>query len=389
MWDFLKGTRILDLSRLLPGPYATLLLADLGAEVIKVEDPAGGDPLRLTPPFIGDWSYRFAQFNRNKKSVALNLKSADGRRIFLELCRQADALVETFRPGVTERLAVDCESVRNVNPRIVYCSLTGYGQTGPYRERVGHDLNYLGVAGLLSLTGREKPEIPGTPVADLAGGMCAALTVLAALARRSRTGEGAFIDVAMTDVAFSWLAIHLAELFAGGAAPGPDETILLGAFPCYAIYETADGKHLAVGALEPKFWQNLCAVLERPDAIPHQFDAQQREGIFADFRAIFKTRTSAAWLVFLSGQEIPVTPVNDLREALADPQIEHRGLVKLLTSGGLEIKQVAFPARFDRSPEESDAPPPRLGQQTREVLEGMGYKNDAIEELRARGVIAL
>lgn len=387
MWDFLRGTRILDLSRLLPGPYATLLLADLGAEVIKIEEPGAGDPLRLTPPFIGNWSAYFVALNRNKQSVVLDLKSPAGRDIFINLATHADAVLETFRPGVMERLGINYDSVRRLNPKIVYCSLTGYGQTGPYRERVGHDLNYVAVAGLLSLTGSEKPEIPGTPIADLSGGMAAALMILAALQRRERDGQGAYIDLSMTDVVFSWLAIHLAQLQATGAAPRPSEAFLLGAFPYYAIYETGDGEYVTVGALEPKFWKNLCVALGRTDHIPHQFNSELREEVFADMRAIFKTKHRQEWLEILGAREVPIAPVNDLADALADLQIAERRLVRLLDSGAGETMQVAFPAKFMGLNENSDQHPPRFGQHTREVLQSLGYEEEQIEELRRRGVI--
>lgn len=387
MWDFLAGTGILDLSRLLPGPYATLLLADLGAEVTKVEEPGIGDYLRATPPLADSLSYRFAMLNRNKKSVAVNLKTPEGREIFMRMARNADVVLETFRPGVMERLGIGYNSVRAVNPGIVYCSLTGFGQTGPYRERVGHDLNYVGIAGLLSLTGRVKPEIPAVPVADLAGGMFAALTILAALQSRARTGTGAHLDLSMTDAVFSWLTIHLAELFANETAFERAEVTLLGAFPCYAIYETSDGKYLTVGALEPKFWHNLCVALERPQFSSSQYDSEKREETFGDLRALFKTRTQQAWLEFFAAREVPLAPVNDLTEAVADPQIRHRRLTRSLMRNAVEFKQVAFPAHFEGAREKSDQPAPALGQDTRRVLLGIGYQEGEIEALKLRGVI--
>lgn len=389
MWDFLEGTRILDLSRLLPGPYATLLLADLGAEVIKIEEPGIGDPLRAMPPLVEGWSYRFAMLNRNKKSAAINLKTQGGRELFLRMAQRADAILETFRPGVMERLGLDYNSLRAANPKIIYCSLSGYGQKGPYRERVGHDLNYIGLAGLLSLTGKVKPEIPGAPVADLAGAMFAALTMLAALQRRAHTGTGAYLDLAMTDTVFSWLTIHLAELFGTGVAPTPTGSVLLGAFPCYAIYETADGHQLTVGALEPKFWQSLCIALGRSHYTPHQFNSEIRDEIFRDLQGIFKTKTRESWLEFFSGDKVPVAPVNNLPEAVADPQILHRGLVESVNLSGVEFKQVAYPAHFEGARERPHQPPPRLGQNTREVLRELGCKEEEIEALRLRDVIAV
>jgi crotonobetainyl-CoA:carnitine CoA-transferase CaiB-like acyl-CoA transferase len=341
------------------------------------------------PPLAGGWSYRFAMLNRNKKSAAINLKTREGRDLFLRMAQRADAILETFRPGVMERLGLDYNSVRAANPKIIYCSLSGYGPKGPYRERVGHDLNYIGLAGLLSLTGKAKPEIPGAPVADLAGAMFAALTLLAALQRRAHTGTGAYLDLAMTDTVFSWLTIHLAELFATGVAPTPTASVLLGAFPCYAIYETADGQQLTVGALEPKFWQSLCIALGRPHYTPHQFNSEIRDEIFRDLRGIFKTKTCEGWLEFFSGDEVPVAPVNNLARAVADPQILHRRLVQSVKLSGEEFKQVAYPAHFEGARERPNQPPPRLGQNTREVLLELGCGEEEIEALRLRDVIAV
>jgi len=388
MWDLLEGVRILDLSRLLPGPYATLLLADLGAEVIKIEEPGRGDPLRGTPPMAGTWSYRFAMLNRNKKSVALNLKSEPGRALFLEMARHADAILEAFRPGVAERLGIDAARLRAANPRLVYCSLSGFGQTGPYRDRVGHDLNYVGVAGLLGVSGREKPALPPVPVADLAGGMAAALLILAGLQSCTRSGEGAVIDLAMTDVVFSWMSLHLAELLGSGISPGPSTTVLLGAYPCYAIYAAADGKYLTLGALEPKFWQNFCTALRKHEFIPHQFNAEKREVLFAELGQLFKAKTQEAWVDFLVAHEVPVAPVHDLTEVLADSQIQHRRLVRTLTVAGQEFQQVSFPARLEGPEEGPDQAPPRLGQHTREILLRLGFTSGQIEAWKAQGVIA-
>ncbi len=388
MWSFLQGIRILDLSRLLPGPYATLLLSDLGAEVIKIEEPGAGDLLRLTPPFHEGWSYPFAMLNRNKKSVAINLKTREGRDLFLRMAGRADAILESFRPGVVKRLGIDYSAAREANPKIVYCSLSGYGQSGPRRDRPGHDVNYAGYAGLLSLTGSERPEFPGVPVADLAGGMFAAFSLLAALAGRDKPGAGCYLDLAMTDAVVSWLTIHLAQLYSGGAVPAPAESVLLGAFPCYAIYETADGKHMTVGALEPKFWQNLCDALDRKAYGADQFNREKRAGVFEDLRATFNTKPRHAWLEFFAGRDVPVGPVNSLEEAIADEQLRQRGLIRALTVGSATFQHVAFPARIEGVREKEDRPPPTLGQHTREVLLELGYTAEAVESLRASAVVA-
>jgi len=385
MRDLLAGIRVLDLTRLLPGPYATLLLADLGAEVIKIEEPSTGDPVRWTPPFVNGKSYRFLLLNRNKKSLTLNLKNPQGREIFLKLAHTADAILEGFRPGAVQRLGIDYEAVRKIKPDIIYGSLTGFGQEGPYRERVGHDINYISIAGLLSLTGHEKPVIPGVPVADLAGGMFAALTLLAALIKRNRSLRGAYIDLSMTDCVLSFLGIHAAEYFATGQSLKPSETVLTGGFPCYAIYETKEGKFITIGALEEKFWANLCRALGKEEYTPYQFSLEKREEIFASFKKLFKSRTRDEWLAFFDQREIPIAPVNDLKEAFDDPQIRHRGL--LIETENKKIKQIGFPAKYAESFERQDQLAPALGEHTDEILRALGCNEKQLEKLRREGVI--
>lgn len=387
MRDLLAGIRVLDLTRLLPGPYATLLLADLGAEVIKIEEPKTGDPVRYVPPFVNNKSYRFLLLNRNKKSLTLNLKPTKGREIFLKLAQISDAILEGFRPGVAERLGIDYEAVRQVKPDIIYGSLTGFGQNGPYRERAGHDINYIALAGLLSLTGHERPVIPGVPVADLAGGMFAALTILAALIRRNRSHQGAYIDLSMTDCVLSWLSIHAAEYFSTGQSPKPSEMVLTGGFPCYAIYETKEGRFIAIGALEEKFWANLCRALGKEAYIPHQFSKEKREEIFASLKKLFKTKTRDEWLAFFDHRQIPISSVNDLEEALDDPQIRHRGLLKELDTENKKIKQIDFPAKFAEAFERQDQIAPALGEHTEKILKALGYNQNELDKLRREGVI--
>ncbi len=383
MRDWLKGVRVLDLTRLLPGPYATLLLADLGAEVIKVEEPRVGDPVRRVPPFVGGRSARFEALNRNKKSLTLDLKQPEGRAVFYKLVERCDVVVEGFRPGVARRLGIDYERLRAVNPRLVYCSISGYGQRSPYRDHVGHDVNYVARAGLLSLTGRSEPVIPGVPVADLAGATLAALSIVSALLARerspSRDREGCHLDVSLTDAVISWLALHLAETLATGQAVRPDEQVLTGAFPCYALYETRDGRWLAVGALEEKFWRRLCEALGVPEFSAHQFDAQKRDEIFARLRGIFRAKTLEEWLRQLEPTEVPVAPVLHLNEVAQDEHVRARGL--------LAPPGIAFPVRIFPGEEGEDRPAPALGEHTQSVLEELGYAPEEIDELRAKGVV--
>ena len=381
MKRLLRDVRVLDLTRLLPGPYATLLLADLGAEVIKIEEPRGGDPVRAIPPFIDGKSARFEALNRNKRSLTLDLKQPEGREIFYKLVERCDVVVEGFRPGVVQRLEIDYERLRAVNPRVVYCSISGYGQRSPYRNHVGHDVNYVARAGLLSLTGHPEPVIPGVPIADLAGATFAAFSIVSALLARERSPsrEGCYLDVSLTDAVISWLALHLAETLATGRAVRPHEQALTGAFPCYAIYETKDGRRLAVGALEEKFWRRLCEALGVPEFAAHQFDAQKRGEIFARLRDIFRSKTLEEWFQQLDPTEVPVSPVLDLKEVAQDEHVRARGL--------LRPPGIAFPVHISPAEAQGDRPAPALGEHTQSVLEELGYSSDEIRKLRKRGVV--
>jgi crotonobetainyl-CoA:carnitine CoA-transferase CaiB-like acyl-CoA transferase len=377
--ELLSGVRVLDLTRLLPGPYATLLLADLGAEVIKIEEPRRGDPVRALPPFLGDESARFLALNRNKKSLTLDLKSEKGRTILLKLAETSDVVIEGFRPGVARRLGIDYERVRKINSEIVYCSLSGYGQSGPYREHVGHDINYIARAGLLSLTGPERPIIPGVPVADLAGAMFAAFSIVAALWARDRGQGGVYLDVSLTEAVVSWLSVHLAESLVTGRPSDPGDLVLTGAYPCYAIYETKDERYLTVGALEGKFWAKLCEAIGVPEFIPYQFASDKREEIFEKLREIFRSKTLAEWLGALDPKEIPVAPVLDLHEVATDPHLQRRGL--------LQPPGIAFPVRISEPSRERDRPAPRLGEHTRKILSQLGLSAAEIDRLAQEGVI--
>lgn len=376
MYKLLESFRILELTRLLPGPYATLLLADLGAEVIKIEEPPAGDPVRAVPPLYDDTSHLFHLVNRNKKSVALNLKSAAGRAIFLKLAQIADAVIEGFRPGVMTRLGVDYDAVRTVKPDIVYCSLTGYGQTGPYRQAPGHDLNYMAIAG--ALTGHDAPVIPNLPIADLAGGTLAAFYLVAALLKRARTGQGEYIDLALTDAALSWMTLHFAEFFSSPQNPRRGALPLGGGYPCYSLYKTCDGRFLSVACLEPQFWRSFCEKMGRLDLSARQFES----ALTGELRELFQTRTREEWLQLLA--ELPVAPVyEDLSAVLQDPQVQARGLFFAIEG----VEQIASPGFLPKAPREPDRLAPKLGAQTPEILSSLGCSADEIARWREQGVI--
>jgi crotonobetainyl-CoA:carnitine CoA-transferase CaiB-like acyl-CoA transferase len=387
MADALQGIRILDLSRMLPGPYCSMMLADLGAEVIKIEEPTIGDPTRRSPPMIDGRSAPFAQVNRNKKSVAIDLKQTQGRDIFMKLAAQADCVLEQFRPGVVDRLGINYAAVAQVNPRIVYCSLTGFGQDGPHGERSGHDLNYLALSGVLGLTTDEggKPVIPGVQVADLAGGMVTGFAILAALLARERTGRGQYIDVSMFDVMLSMLPIPASNQLAGNTIPVGGKYVLSGAYPFYNVYETRDGKFMTLGALEPKFWANFCMKVERQDLIARQFDSgEQRAELFEEARSIFKSRTQSEWVEVMRDADCCCEPVLSMSEAFEHAQTRAREMVRRSKS---LTDQLGFSYKLSDTPPRETSPAPELGQHTAEILESVGVSKEEQNRLSESGVI--
>ena len=384
----LEGIRVLDLSRMLPGPYCSMMLADLGAEVIKVEEPSLGDPTRRSPPVIDGQSAPFHQVNRNKKSIAIDLKRAEGRSIFLKLASRADCVLEQFRPGVVERLGVDYAAVAEVNPRIIYCSLTGFGQDGPHRERSGHDLNYLALSGVLGLTTDErgKPVIPGVQVADLAGGMIAAFAMLAALLARERTGQGQYVDVSMFDVMMSMLPIPAAHHLAGHTIDVGGKYVLSGAYPFYNVYETSDGKYMTLGALEPKFWANFCAKVRREELASRQFDSgERREDLFKEVREIFKSQTQSEWIELMQDADCCCEPVLSMTEAFDHAQTQAREMVR--EAAHSKFKQLGFAYKMSDTPPRETSSPPGLGEHTDELLAEVGITESERGRLRMAGII--
>jgi crotonobetainyl-CoA:carnitine CoA-transferase CaiB-like acyl-CoA transferase len=387
----LDGIRVLDLSRMLPGPYCSMMLGDLGAEVIKIEEPKIGDPTRHTRPLVDGKSAAFAQVNRNKKSIAIDLKKPEGRNLFLKLASTADCILEQFRPGVVDRLGVGYKTVSEINPRAVYCSLTGFGQDGPHRDRSGHDLNYLALSGVLGLTTdqRGKPVIPGVQLADLAGGMIAGFAILAALLARERTGRGQYVDVSMFDVMVSMLPVPAAHHFAGKTIPVGGKYVLSGAYPFYNVYETSDGKYMTLGALEPKFWANFCLKVGREDLIARQFDeSERRDDLFQQVRAIFESRSQSDWIELMRDADCCCEPVLSMTEAFSHAQTRARELIRESGRDTSSVTdQLGFSYKLSDTPPRETRPAPALGENTDELLAAIGISNDELIQLREAGVI--
>lgn len=381
----LAGVRVLDLTRLLPGPLATQHLADYGADVIKVEDTGAGDYARTMGPGNAAGSYFHQLVNRNKRSLRLDLKQAEGRTLMLRLVEHTDVLVEGFRPGAMARLGLDYETLAALNPRLVYCSISGYGQQGPYAERAGHDINYIGYAGVLDQIGYRggAPALPNLQIGDLLGGtMAAAMGILVALVDARSTGRGRHVDVAMTDAVLAHAIFPLAEVLARGTVRDRGDDLLTGGVPCYGVYETADGRHMAVGALEEKFWHLLCDTLGRADLKPaHLARDAAGERARAELAAVFRTHSQAHWTALFGTVDCCVTPVLRLEEALSDEQVR-RAVVE---ANGL--RQFAPPVAMSEFSLGQPGPAPEQGAHSAEILAELGLDSGEIETLRARGVI--
>jgi crotonobetainyl-CoA:carnitine CoA-transferase CaiB-like acyl-CoA transferase len=392
----LSDIRVLDLSRLLPGGFCSLMLADFGAEVLKVEDTGMGDYIRWSPPYYegADDSAKSALYlalNRGKRSIRLNLKEERGREVLLKLVKEYDVLLESFRPGVLDRLGVGYERLREENPGLVYCAITGYGQDGPLRDRSGHDMNYLGLIGLLGLTGEKDgpPIMSGGQIADLGGGaLMAAFGIMAALHERERSGKGQLVDVSMADGSLSWLALVAARYLADGVVPKRGEPELTGGLLCYRPYACKDG-WVTLGALEPKFWQAWCRGVGREDLIEHQFEAPGSEA-HAEVERIFLERTRDEWREFATHNDCCLEPVLDLDEALDSQLVRAREMVVELDQPGAAqpVRQLGVPVKLSRTPGAVEKPGPALGEHTDEVLASLGYGADEIESLKQTGAVA-
>ncbi len=393
----LSDVKVLDLTRLLPGGFCSLMLADFGAEVLKVEDTGMGDYVRWAPPqYEGAEesanSALYLALNRNKRSIRIDLKQEEGREVLLRLVREYDVVLESFRPGVLDKLGVGYERLREENPGIVYCAITGYGQTGPNTGRAGHDMNYLGLNGLLGLTGqKDGPPIQSAgQIADIGGGaLMAAFGVMAALHEKARSGEGQMVDISMTDGSLGWLAMEAARYLCDGELYKRGELFLAGRLVCYLPYEAADG-WISCGALEAKFWKAFCEGVEREDLIDHQFETPGSE-TYEQVAAIFRSRTRDEWKAFNDEHDAMIEPVLDLDEALESDLVREREMVVELDQPGATqpVRQLGVPVKLGRTPGDPNrAPGPALGEHTEEVLSEVGYSEEEIAALKESGATA-
>ncbi len=399
----LEGVRILDLSMLVPGAFCTMLLGDLGADVLKIEAP-GVNVLRgssrALPKEEQQKAAAYYALDRNKKSIVVNLKSEAGREIFYRLSEHADAIVEGFRPGVAKRLKIDYETVSKLNPGIVYCSLSGYGQNGPYHTFPGHDINYIAMAGVLGLIGSSEgpPAVPLNLVADFAGAaLYGALGISIALVARNKTGKGQYVDIAYMDGAISLMTWFNCGYFFDGSMLKRGESWLHGAYPYYGVYETKDGKYITVGCLEPHFWDSLCRLLGKEEYISNRFalehtfhkpEGEKWDEIHSSLKQIFLTKTRDEWFELLIRNDVPAGKVNTPDEVFSDPQVLHRQMVIEVEHPALgKIRQVGIAPRLSSTPGKVRSLSPLPGEHTDEILRELGYKQEEIRSLRQEGVV--
>lgn len=377
----LTGITVLDLSRLLPGPYCSMILADHGARVIAIEDKKQYAADGLFLPTV----------QRNKAHISLDLKSDAGKEIFFRLVRETDVVIEGFRPGVVQRLGVDYDTVRRVKDDIVYCSITGFGQTGPGRDRVGHDINYLGDAGVLDLMGRpgEPPTIPGVQIADIAGGgLNAAIGILLALFARQQTGKGQYIDISMTDGMLALLPVAQFWQSFSGEPPRRGDNMLSHRYACYNTYETADGRYMAVGALENRFWRALCTALTLEQYADLQYDEARRQEIIEAFQARFSQKPMAEWDDELGQKELCVSAIRTMEEALVSPLFHQREMaVEMKRPDSVPETALGVPIKLSETPGTIRTPCVQFGENTVQILKEFGYTEDQIEELKNQDVI--
>ncbi len=397
MVEALKGLKIIDLTLLFPGPFGTKIFADFGAEVIKIENRQMPDATRGLAPYIGKpgmrgrESFFYHTLNRNKKSLTLNLKKPEGLEIFKKLAKEADVIIEQFRPGVVKKLGIDYDTIKEINPRIIYCSITGYGQTGPYRDIPGHDLNYVSYAGVAGLyrTPEGDPILPGLQIADMVGGgLNAVIAIFIALYAREHTGKGQYIDISMMDGVLGLNQMSLAQWLATRQKPILKEQPLTGGMPQYQIMKCKDGKYFAVGALEPKFYAAMLKCIGRDDLLSAKFKKQETE---AELRKTFLTKTRDEWVELFNNYEDNnakmVAPVYDVDEVEDDPHVQARNLIIDVETPFGTIKQIGFPIKLSETPAELKWCAPALGQHNEEILQRLGYSLEEIKDFRKKKVI--
>lgn len=384
----LEGIRVLDLSRFLPGPHLTMMMADHGAEVIKIEDTVSGDATRHIGPKKGGSTVYFRNANRGKRGFAVNLKSEEGREVFMRLAETADVIVETFRPGVVDRLGIGYDAVAARAPGIVYCGISAFGQDGPYRDRPAHDLSVGALAGTvaLSLGADGTPNMPGLPPADMGGSLMALSGILMALLRRVETGRGDYLDMSMFDAIVSWTPHITGTVFAEGRAPVPSEQRTQGGSAFYRVFRTSDGRYVTLGGSEMKFVENLLTALERPDLIEvaRRPPGPEQAPLHEFLETTFASRTQAEWDDWFQGRDVCFAPVQDLKAAFADPHLQARDMLLHDDDGN---DHIGIPIKFRDEPGRIDPRAPALGGDTTAILREIGYAETEIADLQADNVV--
>lgn len=403
MASALSGIKVIDVTGMGPAALVSMTMGDMGADVVKVDMPPGGGPRGVGDGLAyfpeeqeeAEKMIAYAPINRNKKSVAVNMRVETGQQVFQRLAKAADVVIESFRPGVMDRMNVGYQALSKINPRLIYCAVSGYGQTGPYRGYVGHDANYAGFGGVLGLTGDRHdgpPVIALNIVADMAVAyLNATVGILLAICARERTGKGQMVDISMTDGVVGLLAgiPGAVEYTYTASLPKRGETLTSGNNPYYAIYQAKDGKYLSICPIEPRFWQNMCRALGREDLIPHEFAASpKKEEVMADLRKIFLTKTRDEWFDTLAKLDVPVGKVLDLDEVFKDPQVLARNMImEVVHSKFGPIPQIGISIKLSDTPGEVRSLAAPLGKHTEEVLSGLGYSRTDIEQLRGQGAV--
>lgn len=389
----LAGLKVLDFTGLLPGPFGTRLLADMGAEVLRVEAPVRPDMVRIMPPFDSNGlSACHASLNRNKGAIAIDLKTPEGLEIVRSLVKEYDVVVEQFRPGVMSRLGIGFEELKAINPKLIYCAITGYGQNGVYRNRAGHDLNYLAVAGIMDYTGRQDAGPLPLPIqaADVTGGLYAVGGILAAVIHRLNTGEGQFVDISLTDAAFSLQALTAPPALVGNEQPKP-ETDGLNGGSFYDCYRTADNRFLSIAGLEPQFFSGFCMAIEKPELLPLGISKQPDtvKLVKSTIQDVIIQKPLSEWVALFSALDVCVEPVLTFAEACEHPQMRDRNMVVDVPMANGELqKQIACPVVFSATPVQYKLTGGHLGAETDRVMQAQGYTSEQIADFKKRGVLA-